>query len=1234
VGGDGERKSGPAPTEHVGAATTPPAASERFVIQQRLGAGGMGVVYQAYDHQRKSIVALKTLQELTPGALYRFKKEFRALADLSHPNLVSLYELLSVGDEWFFTMELLQAVDFLRFVRPAHGTFDVTRLRAALGQLAQGVAALHRAGQLHRDLKPSNVLVTDRGRVVICDFGLVTEVETTREYPTREDRVLGTVAYMSPEQAACLPLTAASDWYSVGVMLYHALTGQPPFAGDEHDIMVEKQLREPPAPKTRASGVPDDLSQLAVDLLRRHPAQRLAGRDALVRCGVSEPEAPAQPSLTAGALLLGRERVLAALADAFKGPQKERGVMVLLHGGSGVGKTAIMRRFLEDLTDTEGAVVLRGRCYERESVPYKGLDSLVDALTAYLVRLPAPEVESLLPPGITSLARLFPVLCRVKSVPAPPPRALEAPDPQQLRARAFAALRQLLSRIARRRPLVLAIDDAQWGDLDSAALLAALVRPPDPPPLLLLVCYRSDEQETSPFLKAFRQLTDPASSACEVRDVPVEPLSREGARELAVALLDKAESPALAETIADESGGNPFFVQELVRHMRSRAHMEVAAGEKISLDEVLRVRFERLPEDAQLLLRLIAVGGGPVSQEAVLRAAGLDANQSTALSVLRAERLVRSRGIRSHDDVETFHDRIREAVIRFLPIEQRTQIHLRLAEALQAGEHADPRMLAEHYLAADQPEKASHYAEQAAGHAAEALAFDRAAELYRLAIELRPASDPTEKHLRSLLGDALANAGRGADAASAYLAAASAASPAEALELRRRAAEQLLRSGHFSEGVTTVREVLSAVNIALPENPRTALVSLVFQRAIRRLRGLGFNERDPSQIPPSELTRIDICWTAAIGLALIDMIRAEDFQTKHLLMALRAGEPYRIARAICMETVFVAGTGRFDEAGVDRLTELARKVAERSGKPQAIALATAVTGIVDFVQGRWKTGQDLCEEAERIFRERCTGTAWELATAQFFILSALYYTGEIGELSRRAPALVREAQEHNDLYGATTLRTWPVNIIWLAADDPDRARAEVEDAMRRWSREGFHLQHAYELLALSQADLYAGEAKLVWDRLEQGWSRMRRSLLLRLRNLRMSAWHMRARSALALAARGEATPKGLAMARRAARVMEAGHLPWCVALSRVVRAGLAGISGDPEAAAEALERAAAACEGAGLGLFAAAARHRRGMLLGGDQGRAEVVAAEQWMAQRAIRNPKRMVAMLVPGFKD
>ena len=189
----------------------------RFAVQRQLGTGAFGTVYQVWDREQQVAVAIKVLHRWKPDQLFRFKREFRALNDVRHRNLVRLYELFSEADQWFFSMELVDGQSFLEYVRPA-GACDVQRLKAALGQLVEGIQALHAARRLHRDLKPANALVTPEGRVVILDFGLVAEQQRDSE-PT-DQSIVGTAAYMAPEQAASKPLGPEADWYAVGAVLY------------------------------------------------------------------------------------------------------------------------------------------------------------------------------------------------------------------------------------------------------------------------------------------------------------------------------------------------------------------------------------------------------------------------------------------------------------------------------------------------------------------------------------------------------------------------------------------------------------------------------------------------------------------------------------------------------------------------------------------------------------------------------------------------------------------------------------------------------------------------------------------------------------------------------------------------------------------------------------------------------------------------------------------------------
>jgi Cdc6-like AAA superfamily ATPase len=1182
----------------------------RFQLRRRIGEGGMGVVWEALDKERLTTVALKTLRRLAPDTLLRFKHEFRALQDLSHPNLVSLGELIEEGGQWFFTMELVRGVSLLRWVRPSEGLpYDEARLRTAFAQLADALAALHARGLVHRDVKPSNVLVTASGRVVLLDFGLVADAAAAADHVA-----VGTPAYRAPEQARGAAIGPAADWYALGAALFEALTGELP----------DQEGATAPSPRAIAPAVADDLETLCRELLDRDPAARPHGSEVLRRLGVTPPAAAPQVGS-----FVGRAAQLAALHAAFDGT-RARPTALLLHGESGVGKSALVRRFLEELAErVPEAVVFAGRCYERESVHYKAVDGAIDALTRWLSTLWPDEVAALLPREMALAAELFPVLERVDAVAKRGPALEQAPeDPQELRNRAFAALRALFAAIGAGRPLVVALDDLQWADADSLALISELVRPPDAPRLLLVATMRANSDEAPAELARALE--------AEVRLMPLLPLEPAEARALAAELLGRAdgEGPLSASVIAAEAHGHPMFIDELVRH--KLLHGASLANPPLQLDDALTARAALLDDDARRVLEIIAVAGAPITQGIAAAAAACDFDVFARIATgLRAQNLVRSSGVHPRDTIEPYHDRVREALLRRLDAVAHKMRHGRLALALEAGKQADAQALALHFAETGDREKAARYTGVAAEEATRGLAFDRAVTLYRDALALAPAGSKSRGKLAVRVGESLANAGRGAEAARAYELAAEMLderaaggdddeATAAALELRRRAAEQWLRSGHVDEGLAAVRSVLGAVGMRMPSTPTGALASLLWGRARVRLRGLKFVERAAPDVPPKLLARLDTSLSVAVGLGLVDTIRGADFQTRSLLLALRAGEPNRVARALAMEAAHSSAAGSASSARSARLIAAAEALAQKCYAPDLHGLVTATTGIVAFLEGRWRPAYDRCSEGERIFRDRCLGAAWEADSAQAFKLWSLSYLGDMKELVRAVPQAIHEAEERGDLYAATNLRIGELNFVHLVAGDVAGARAAAATAMKAWSRQGFHHQHWDNLLAEGTTDLYADDAAGAWKRVSETWGPLKKSLLLMIQLTRIEAVHLRGRAALAAGHLGHAA--------RASKKLSREKVGWADPLAALLAAGVARARGDDERARNQLDVAARGFDATEMALWAAAARWQLGRLVGGDEGAALVAAAEALLRAQSVADPGRVAATLAPGF--
>ncbi|MCA9209362.1 MAG: AAA family ATPase, partial [Planctomycetales bacterium] len=745
-------------------------------------------------------------------------------------------------------------------------------LRRALSQLTRTIAWLHEQDILHRDLKPSNILYTPERKVVVLDFGLAAQLRDMNATMPRDDSVnalesarsrfqgprfqsttvAGTALYMSPEQAAGKELGNASDWYSLGVIIYQLLTGQRPFEGRAADVMLRKQADDPPAPHELNPLVPIDLSELCIALLNRDPERRPQADEILHLLNEAKSDA-SQPIKQPIEPFVGRGREISTLARSYRDSANQLTVAVV-HGESGVGKSTLVDRFLRNLSENARPLILRGRCFEQESVPFKAVDNLIDELARWLTHQSESELNDLLPEDFALLTRVFPVLLRARASESLEHTETSIPDARELRRLAVRALRELLTRIARRHRLVLAIDDLQWGDVDSSLLLNELFGTVDAPRLLLILSFRSEYVRTSQCLTTLALIQSATPTFARI-EVHVGPLSVEETRKLAKHILgtDHPRADDCSRQIAREADGSPYFAFELARYYKDSSRVipdSVATqGKPIShktevntstgtehlagvpLEEVLWQRFLALEAPERDLIALLAVAGRPVTLGQAGNAAGLHDSLQIVWASLRSQHLIKGFGPRLDGYIETFHDRIRETIVARLSNEQRRMCHAQLAHTLVHDDESDPETIAVHFEGCGEYIRAGEYFAKAAEAAAESLAFSRAVELYQRSLDLRPLEGEPRRRLRLAAADALANAGMGAQAAEVYQEVARGAKNVEeATGWEQAAATQYCISGHIDRGRELFRRVLRRRGIRLFTKPWQALASWLWWR--------------------------------------------------------------------------------------------------------------------------------------------------------------------------------------------------------------------------------------------------------------------------------------------------------------------------------------------------------------------------------------------------------------------
>ena len=1200
----------------------PPATPNRLLLANRYelleeaGRGAMGVVYRALDRESGRTVALKTLHGTDPDDLYRLKNEFRALAGVVNPHLVRLYELSVESDGAFFTMELVEGgrtlVEYLR-----SGPALEASLREAFRQLATALAALHEAGWIHRDLKPSNVLVDAKGRVVLLDFGLVRGLGPGQLERTQAGALVGTLAYMSPEQSLGRSLSAASDWYSFGVLLYECLTGRSPFAGASAAALVDRARYAIPAPSSVAPGCAPDLAALARDLLASDPTSRPeASRVLATLAGVAAP--PVVTPVRRAAPFVGRAAEAARLHQAWTQLRAGGATVATIEGSSGLGKTSLAERFVLDLP-AQGALVLRARCYPNELVPFEALDEVVDDLSRYLCSLTPERLDAVMPRDSFALRRVFPVLGRVP-LPEPPAAAEEdSAEPHDLRRRGFAALRELLGRLADRRPLVIWIDDLQWADADSGPLLRELLRPPDPPPIFWLLSFRAEDRGQSPLLQDLDRLLEAVPTARR-QAIALAPLTGEESSELLGLLVDSPLSLAVTATLARESRGSPFLLRELVRDGNEAS----SAHGGLDLDGMIGRRLASLPAGARRLLESLAVAAGPLERGVALEAAGLAASDTDLAVQLESERLLRTTASVGRGRLEIYHDQIRETIDRQLLPDDRRARHAEIAGALERRGSQDPALLFTHHAGAGHRTRAAQFALRAAEAAEQQLAFDQAARFYRAALELDRLPLDVPRTLAQL-AEALANAGRGPLAAAAFEDAAAEAGANAAETLRQRAAEQYLVCGRLDDGKRVLMPLLASHGIRYPATSRGAIARTL--AALPKLALRYFAPEAASRAAsPDLLLRIDACHRAARGLIVLDLPRAAYFSVQSLVDALRCGDGFRVGRALCFVGTSLAPLGGPASAWARAMVSRAERVAAGVSDARLDGMVSVSNAQLEFVAGHYAAMLELCDRGARVLVENCRGVRWDCDVAQMGAIRALEELGRLEELRGRLPRLIDDAVSLDDLYAEVTFRLY--DGYWMISrGEIEHARDTANYVFQRWTSEGFQLQHLYALRIQICCDVYEGAAPEAWRRLCEAWPAIEGSGLLAHRMLKSDALMLRARVALAAEAENRVREVELT-----ARALERMGRADAIAASSMLRAALAARGGDRSRAIALLQRAEELYASASMSLWMAYARRRRGERVGGDEGAALVSGADELLDAAGIVDPPRWLELQAPGF--
>jgi predicted ATPase len=600
-----------------------------YEIVSEIGRGGMGVVYKALEPSLGRHVALKFLPAeyaRDPERLERFRREARTASALNHPHICTVHALGEHEGRPFLVMELIEGVTLRGLANRGPKVAEATPL---VGQAARALAAAHAAGVVHRDVKPENIMVRGDGYVKVVDFGLARRLPSLAHpdpggCDTDPGILLGTAAYMAPEQARGEPAESASDVFSLGIVLYQLVTGRHPFEADSALGMLYAIVTRPPVPPSRLNAeIPTPLEGLLGAMLHKDARLRPTAAEVVAALAALAERPEARPARSATARpIVRREPELAALRAVLAEADAGRARVVCVTGEPGLGKTTLVEDFLDELAAPgPGCRVARGRCSER-----------LAGSEAYLPVLEALS-ELLRTDASGSVARLLRVVAPAwyaqVAVDAGPSQALS----QQAMLRELTGFLQETSRLG---PVVLFFDDVHWADLSTVDLLAHLGRHCRGLRVLVVVTCRPTELLLGPH--AFRRVQLELQGQGVCTELALGFLGRSDLdRYLALAFPGHALPADFVDLIYSRTEGSPLFLTDLLRYLRERGVIAESGGRWVLGHPLPDLRHE-LPESVRGMIQR-TLGRLDEADRRLLGAASVQGHEFDSAAVAGALRL-------------------------------------------------------------------------------------------------------------------------------------------------------------------------------------------------------------------------------------------------------------------------------------------------------------------------------------------------------------------------------------------------------------------------------------------------------------------------------------------------------------------------------------------------------------------------------------------------------------------
>lgn len=727
--------------------------ADKYDIQEKLGSGGMGIVYKAYDKENDRDVAIKILSPLKNKEenRSRLRREFRSLSNLEHPNIIKVYEYEIQSQNSYLVMEYLSGKNLIQW-RKEQTHVETDKILDIIYQICSALEYIHSSGIIHRDLKPQNLMFVDETheKMKLMDFGLVhTSYDT--QIITHTGDMLGTPAYMSPEIISGKKADYRSDIYSLGIILYELLAGHLPFSGNLFSV-IYKQTNEPPPPLPSNLKIPKLLAKMLFKTLKKDPADRFQSVTEIIHIlselsptQISEPsrKIPRKADQIYQSNLTGRTDQLNKIHEILK-KTMENPQILFIFGNFGSGKSRLMNEAIANFRDMN-IKFLKIKLKKDETLAYNAISKITHKLIRLVFTKKYENLKMTLKDYAGEIIKVAPQLTNYEDFgDISPSQALgQAED----KLRLFESIRAFWVKCSREFAFAIIVDNLEFIDELSLEFLSYFIHNMNANPILLT------------FLGIKRNFSSPLKDAINTwqalsnaTTLSLKNLSKSDVKKMVQTMLYGVDvSENIIELIYRKTEGNPFFVTEVVKMIvedgmiyQKNAKWRTDSTNKFRIPATIRDvvinRLEALDAEARKTLKFAAVIGFEFSFDVLLEIVKKDEDGllDDIEELLRSE-LIKEIPHSAYDRYKFNSSAVQEVLYSSHNRRRLKLLHEKIAHAIEKIYHHQleekTEILAYHYYRGKDMENAIKYLLKRGEKAETAYDYSVALESYTKAIK-------------------------------------------------------------------------------------------------------------------------------------------------------------------------------------------------------------------------------------------------------------------------------------------------------------------------------------------------------------------------------------------------------------------------------------------------------------------------------------------------------------------